>query len=91
MNSIGSPGSTLAIYREAAASAIERQLAMPLGLNLLEVAYGIIQVANSAMTRALWAVITEPGRDPRGFTLLAFGGAELTTQRPWPEIWKSPG
>lgn len=48
---------------------------MPLGLNSLEVAYGITQVANSAMTRVLRAVSTERGRDPREFTLLAFGGA----------------
>jgi N-methylhydantoinase A len=75
MNPNAIAGSTLAIRRDAAAAAIERQLALPLGLNLLEVAYGITQVANSAMTRVLRAVTTERGRDPRGFTLLAFGGA----------------
>jgi N-methylhydantoinase A len=75
MNPHAIAGSTLEIHRDAAAAAIERQLAAPLGLNLLEVAYGITQVANSAMTRVLRAVTTERGRDPRGFTLLAFGGA----------------
>lgn len=75
MNPNAIAGSTLEIHRDAAAAAIERQLAAPLGLNLLEVAYGITQVANSAMTRVLRAVTTERGRDPRGFTLLAFGGA----------------
>lgn len=75
MNPNAIAGSTLEIHRDAAAAAIERQLAAPLGLNLLEVAYGIMQVANSAMTRVLRAVTTERGRDPRGFTLLAFGGA----------------
>jgi N-methylhydantoinase A len=75
MNPDAIAGSTLTIHREAGAAAIERQLAVPLGLNLLEVAYGITQVANSAMTRVLRAVTTERGRDPRGFTLLAFGGA----------------
>src|SRR5215472_5890879 len=75
MNPNAIAGSTLEINRDAAAAAIERQLAAPLGLNLLEVAYGITQVANSAMTRVLRAVTTERGRDPRGFTLLAFGGA----------------
>ncbi|MBV8775075.1 MAG: hydantoinase/oxoprolinase family protein [Deltaproteobacteria bacterium] len=68
-------GSTLQIRRDAAVAAIESKLALPLGLNLLEVAYGITQVANSAMTRVLRAVSTERGRDPREFTLLAFGGA----------------
>ncbi|MBV8362295.1 MAG: hydantoinase/oxoprolinase family protein [Deltaproteobacteria bacterium] len=75
MNPKAIAGSTLEIHRDAAAAAIERHLAAPLGLNLLEVAYGITQVANSAMTRVLRAVTTERGRDPRGFTLLAFGGA----------------
>ena len=75
MNPRAIAGSALAIDREAAVLAIERKLATPLGLNLLEVAYGITQVANSAMTRVLRAVTTERGRDPRGFTLLAFGGA----------------
>jgi N-methylhydantoinase A len=75
MNPNAIAGSTLPIHREAAATAIARQLAEPLGLNLLKVAYGITQVANSAMTRVLRAVTTERGRDPRGFTLLAFGGA----------------
>jgi N-methylhydantoinase A len=75
MNPVAIAGTTLKIHRDAAAAAIERQLAVPLRLNLLEVAYGITQVANSAMTRVLRAVTTERGRDPRGFTLLAFGGA----------------
>src|SRR5215472_7004638 len=47
MNPNAIAGSTLEINRDAAAAAIERQLAAPLGLNLLEVAYGITQVANS--------------------------------------------
>jgi N-methylhydantoinase A len=75
MNPKAIAGSTLEIRRDAAASAIENRLAIPLGLDLLQVAYGITQVANSAMTRVLRAVSTERGRDPRGFTLLAFGGA----------------
>jgi N-methylhydantoinase A len=75
MNPNAIAGSTLEIHRDAAAAAIERQLAAPLRLNLLEVAHGITQVANSAMTRVLRAVSTERGRDPRGFTLVAFGGA----------------
>ena len=75
MNPNAIAGLTLEIHRDAAAAAIERQLAAPLRLNLLEVAHGITQVANSAMTRVLRAVTTERGRDPRGFTLVAFGGA----------------
>jgi N-methylhydantoinase A len=75
MNPRAIAGSTLEIHRDAAANAIQQKLASPLRLDVLEVAYGITQVANSAMTRVLRAVTTERGRDPREFTLLAFGGA----------------
>ncbi len=75
MNPRAIAGATLKIHSDAAAAAIDNQLASPLRLTRLEVAYGITQVANSAMTRVLRAVSTERGRDPREFTLLAFGGA----------------
>ena len=41
----------------------------------METAYGIYSVANAAMMRAVRAVTTYRGRDPRDFTLFAFGGA----------------
>ncbi|MBI3304358.1 MAG: hydantoinase/oxoprolinase family protein, partial [Deltaproteobacteria bacterium] len=75
MNPEAIAGSTLRINRQAAWEAIERQLAGPLKLEVLPAAYGITQVANAAMMRALRAVSTERGRDPREFTLIAFGGA----------------
>jgi N-methylhydantoinase A len=75
MNPTAIAGSTLRIDKPAAWRAIERQLAQPLGLDVLRVAYGVSQVANSSMMRALRAVSTERGRDPRDFSLLAFGGA----------------
>jgi len=68
-------GASLRIDRTAAVTAIKDTLADPLKLDVLEVAYGITQVANSAMTRVLRAVSTERGRDPREFSLIAFGGA----------------
>jgi N-methylhydantoinase A len=68
-------GATLRIDRQAAWQAIEQKIAKPLQLEVLRAAYGIAQVANAAMMRALRAVSTERGRDPRGFTLVAFGGS----------------
>jgi N-methylhydantoinase A len=65
----------LAIDAEAAAATIQRVIADPLGLPLLEAAYGITLVANATMMRALRAVSTERGRDPRRSSLIAFGGA----------------
>lgn len=68
-------GSTLSINRQAAFDAINNDLAIPLKLDVMRSAYGISQVANATMMRALRAVSTERGYDPREFTLVAFGGA----------------
>ena len=57
-----------------ARQAIERHVARPLGRDLHETAYGIHTVANASMMRALKAVTTFRGRDPRDFALYAFGG-----------------
>jgi N-methylhydantoinase A len=38
-------------------------------------ALGVVRVANAAMERAIRAISIERGDDPRGFTLVAFGGA----------------
>lgn len=75
MNPNAIAGDTLRLDRDTAVHAIKTQLADPLGLSVLDAAYGITQVANATMMRALRAVSTERGRDPRGFTLLPFGGA----------------
>jgi N-methylhydantoinase A len=52
-----------------------RRVAEPLGLTLFEAASGIHRIANARMTRALRAVSSEKGRDPREFALIAYGGA----------------
>lgn len=65
----------VSIDRAAAARAIEEQIAGPLGIDLLQAAYGIHRIANARTMRALRAVSTERGRDPRAFALLAFGGS----------------
>jgi N-methylhydantoinase A len=59
----------------AAQRAVADQVANPLGLDLLPAADGIHQIANARMMRALRAVSTERGRDPRDFALIAFGGS----------------
>jgi len=75
MNPTAIAGTMMRIDRAAAWDAIKSQIADPLGLDTYEAAYGITQIANSAMMRALRAVSTERGRDPRDFTLVSFGGA----------------
>jgi N-methylhydantoinase A len=75
MNPRAIAGGTVAIDRPAAIQAIERDLCPRLNLSVLETARGIYQVANAAMMRAIRAVTTERGRDPREYALIAFGGA----------------
>ncbi|MEP7205879.1 MAG: hydantoinase/oxoprolinase family protein [Casimicrobiaceae bacterium] len=67
-------GGTLPIRRDLAESALQAEVAAPLGLRLEEAAWGVHRVANATMARALRAVSTERGRDPRDLTMLAFGG-----------------
>jgi N-methylhydantoinase A len=67
-------GGGLPIRRALAAQAIEEAIARPLGLSLEEAAWGVHRVANAAMARALRAVSTERGLDPRALAIFAFGG-----------------
>jgi N-methylhydantoinase A len=57
-----------------ARSAIAAQIAAPLGLSSEEAAYGAFLVGCASIARAVRAVTIERGRDPRDFTLIAFGG-----------------
>ncbi len=59
---------------EAAQTAVGK-LADSLGLSAREAAEGIVRVANAEMLRALRVMTVERGIDPRGYALLAFGGA----------------
>jgi N-methylhydantoinase A len=60
--------------RDAAEKAIA-ELASSLELEVRDCAEGIRRVANAEMVRALRVVTVQRGIDPRGFALLAFGGA----------------
>jgi N-methylhydantoinase A/oxoprolinase/acetone carboxylase beta subunit len=44
-------------------------------MNLKETAEGIIKLVNLSMAKAIMTVSVERGRDPREYTLIAFGGA----------------
>jgi N-methylhydantoinase A len=68
-------GGELKLRAELARAAIQRDVATPLGLELAAAARGIRDVANASMARAIRAVTIERGRDPRDFTLIAFGGS----------------
>lgn len=57
-----------------ARQALER-LAAQMGLDPLQAARGVVDVANAHMERALRVISVERGHDPRRFSLLSFGGA----------------
>lgn len=63
------------IDAELARRSVADRVAGPLGLDLPDAAFGIHRIANATTMRALRQVSTERGRDPREFTLVAFGGA----------------
>ena len=68
-------GGAVELKPELSRAALQEKVATPLGTGLLEAAYGVHTVANVTMIRAIRAVSTYRGRDPRDFTLLAFGGS----------------
>ena len=65
----------VAIDADAARRAVQDRIAAPLDMDLLQAAEGIHRIANATTMRALRAVSTERGRDPREFVLMAFGGS----------------
>jgi N-methylhydantoinase A len=60
----------------AAARWVMSDLAQKMGVSSAEeAAWGVVQVANATMERAIRRISVERGHDPRRFTLVAFGGA----------------
>jgi N-methylhydantoinase A len=74
LNPEGLAGGSRKIYPELARKALSAQAAEPLGIPVEVAAYGAHQIAASNMIRAIKAVSSERGRDPREFALVAFGG-----------------
>jgi len=68
-------GGALTLDIQAARAAIKFHLADPLGLSIEDAAYGVREIANVNMARAIRTVTVERGKDPRDFALLAFGGS----------------
>lgn len=67
-------GGSFPIRSDLAHAAIKDHIADPLCISVEEAAWGIHRVADATMARALRAVSTERGLDPRAFAILAFGG-----------------
>jgi len=67
-------GGHLKLHYDLALKAI-RQLNQRLGISLDKTAQNILRIVDSNMSKALSLVSVERGRDPREYTLIAFGGA----------------
>lgn len=65
---------SIRLDREAAARAMGR-LGESVGLQTLDAARGVIEIADAAMAGAIHSVTVERGYDPGQFTMMAFGGA----------------
>ena len=70
----GIAGGSVKLDTSAAERALSERVATPLGLDVKALAYGVVQIATSNMTRAIRSVSTERGKNPRDFSLFAFGG-----------------
>lgn len=68
-------GGQLTLDTGAAANAMSDAVATPLGLDVSNAASGVLQIANNAMVGAIRNISVERGYDPRGFALVAYGGA----------------
>ncbi|MFQ5895752.1 MAG: hydantoinase/oxoprolinase family protein, partial [Nitrospinota bacterium] len=68
-------GGKMAIYPDRAREAFGRLLAGGLGGDLVRAAWGVHNIVNENMASAVRIHVTEKGKDPRRFTLVATGGA----------------
>ena len=68
-------GGAMTLDRSLAEDAIRKGVGEPLGLELLDAASAVIQVANANMADAVRLISIRRGYDPRDFALVAFGGA----------------
>jgi N-methylhydantoinase A len=74
LNPASLAGGTVPIERALSEKAITDKLAKPLGVGMMAAAWGIHEVVTTVMTRAVKTVTTYRGRDPRDFSIFAFGG-----------------
>ena len=56
-------------------TAIDTEVAKPLGLSIEAAAEGLLAVVNANLGAAIRLSLFEKGVDPREFTMIAFGGA----------------
>jgi len=74
LNPLALLGGQLPVDRPLTERVLEDCVAGPLHLDLLAAAYGVHLIAIGNMVRAVKAISSERGRDPRRFAFVAYGG-----------------
>jgi N-methylhydantoinase A len=67
-------GGRMALDVDAARAALERDVAEPLGLDIVDAAWGVERIVNANMADATRRVLAGSGVDPRQLELIAYGG-----------------
>ena len=70
----GFAGGRMTLDVDAARAAIEREVAEPLGIDVVEAAWGIERIVNANMANATRRVLASHGADHRTLALIAYGG-----------------
>jgi N-methylhydantoinase A len=70
----GFAGGRMRLDIDAARTAIEQDIAEPLGIDATEAAWGIQRIVNANMANATRKVLAGHGADPRTLSLIAYGG-----------------
>ena len=68
-------GGEMALQLDAVRNAMTARLGAPLGIDAGHAASGIQEIVNESMAVATRMHLAEKGKDPRGCTMVAFGGA----------------
>ncbi len=72
--SSGFAGGRMTLDVAAARAAIERDVAEPLGIDVVDAAWGIERIVNANMANATRKVLAGYGADPRELAMIAYGG-----------------
>ena len=70
----GFAGGRMQLDVDAARAAIERDVADPLGIDVVDAAWGIERIVNANMANATRRVLASHGADPRTLAMIAYGG-----------------
>lgn len=70
----GFAGGRMRLDIDAARAALQRDVAEPLGMDLIGAAWGITRIVNANMANATRRVLAGHGADPRSLCLIAYGG-----------------